>query len=80
MQAESAGLTAFFGEQGYRLWGLRSEQLDGTLVELKAEEARLQELEIQTSERVDSLYQAYQMQGGERLESLRRELREAEQA
>ena len=37
-------------------------------------------VEIQANERVDSLYQAYQMQGGERLESLRRELREAEQA
>jgi uncharacterized protein YPO0396 len=80
VQAERAGLTAFFGEQGYRLWGLRSEQLDGALGELKAEETRLQELESQASERVDSLYQAYQMQGGERLESLRRELREAEQA
>lgn len=78
VQAESTGLSAFFGEQGYRLWGLRSEQLEKTQSNLKAEEARLQELEIQANERVDSLYQAYQMQGGERLESLRRELREAE--
>ena len=75
---ESASLTAFFGEQGHRLWGLRCEQLDHALAGLVDYGKRLTDSEHQADERVASLLQAYQQQGGERLESLRREVEEAD--
>ncbi|NWB90259.1 ATP-binding protein [Pseudomonas agarici] len=78
--AESAGLSVYFGEQCHRLWGLRFAQLDDELKRLTDEEDRLKDLEGQANGRVQTLYHAYQSQGGERLEGLRREFRDATSA
>lgn len=75
--AESAGLSVYFGEQCHRLWGLRLVQLEGELTRLSDEQSRLKGLEEQANGRVQTLYHAYQSHGGERLEGLKRELREA---
>lgn len=52
--------------------------LDRSLDNLTSEGKRLAETVSRTEERVTSLLHAYQQQGGDRLDSLRREVDEAE--
>jgi uncharacterized protein YPO0396 len=80
LTAESAGLSVYFGEQCHRLWGMRLAQFNEELVLLRAEQGRLNQLEEQANVRVQTLFHAYQSQGGERLEGLRRDLRDATSA
>ncbi|MCQ3014359.1 AAA family ATPase [Pseudomonas tremae] len=78
VNSEATGLTAFFGEQGNRLWGMRCEDLDRSLDDLTSDGKRLAESVSRNEERVTSLLHAYQQQGGDRLDSLRREVEDAE--
>ncbi|MGM3189822.1 ATP-binding protein [Dickeya dadantii subsp. dieffenbachiae] len=80
ISSELAGLPVYFGEQCSRLWRIRLEQYQTERFQLEDEMTRQEALETQATERVQTLFHAYQSQGGERLEGLRRDLKIAEQA
>jgi len=79
ISAELAGLPVYFGEQCSRLWQMRLKQYEAELLQLAEEMTRLGALEEQATERVQALFHAYQSQGGERLEGLRKDLKAATQ-
>lgn len=80
ISAELASLPVYFGEQCSRLWQVRLKQYDVELLQLADEVTRLESLEGQATERVQTLFHAYQSQGGERLEGLRKDLKIATDA
>lgn len=80
LEAESTGLSAYFGEQCYRLWGLRLDELRAELQQITNQFTALTEAEELSERRVQELYHVYQSQGGERLEGLRRDLEDAQKA
>ena len=77
--AELAGLPVYFGEQSSRLWQMKLKQYETELLQLAEEMERLEGLEEHATERVQGLFHAYQSQGGERLEGLRKDLKAATQ-
>lgn len=80
LESESTGLSAYFGEQCYRLWGVRLDELRAELQEITNQLATLVEEEERSENRVQELYHAYQSKGGDRLEVLRRDLEDAKKA
>jgi len=78
--SEIVGLPIYFGEQGARLWGLASEQINKKLQRLHEERQALDEQERNANERTQRLYYLYQSQGGARLDGLRQEVEGAQAA
>ena len=75
--AELHSLPIYFGEECARLWRARLNLYDVELLQLAQEMERLQLLDNQATERTQLLFHAYQSQGGERLEGLRKDLKAA---
>ncbi|WAH57173.1 AAA family ATPase [Pseudomonas silvicola] len=76
---ESVALPIYFAEQCHRLWSIRLADLEAKLALLTAHQGALDSRLLEANERVEMLYHAYQSQGGERLEGLRRDVQQARQ-
>lgn len=76
---EAVALPIYFAEQCHRLWSIRLADLEAQLARLLAQQNQLDSQLVDADERVQMLYHAYQSQGGERLEGLKRDVQQARQ-
>lgn len=76
--SERDGLSAYFGEQCYRLWQSKIEQLQQLLNGLELELKQLSAEEEEASQTVEQRHGAYLQAGGEQIERVRRDLQHAQ--
>lgn len=75
--AELSGLPIYFAEQCAGLWQARLKEYEARLLQLAQHMQHLEDLATHATERTQLLFHAYQSQGGERLEVLRKDLETA---
>ncbi|MGH8550081.1 MAG: ATP-binding protein, partial [Methylococcales bacterium] len=78
LEAELQGLPVWFGEQCAALWSVRIEQIQERLQQAKQELERLEREAVDAGERTEQRYADYLQAGGERIESIKKDLAAAE--